>query len=501
MITGKATPDGTATWSRDHPQLGYRPLFAGGPLVSQAGFGTYRTIIGHETHHQALSYALTHGINLIDTSSNYGDGSSERLVGQVLNELIGQGQLTREAVVVVSKGGYIQGQNLEIVRRRKEQGKPFANVVNYAEGLDHCIQPDFLADQIQRSRERLQLETIDGYLLHNPEYYLMWAAKWNRPLAESRRIYYQRIRMAFAYLEEAAGQELIRWYGISSNTFPARAQDPAFTSLAMVLEIAKSLSADHHFRVIQLPMNLLEGGAVSENNQPDDRCVLALARDQGLGVLINRPLNAFYQGNLTRLAEVVPPSYPTTPDEVSTAVDTLVKAEVNLQQKLLPQLDIPLDQKRSLLERLAIGRILLGQWRGFGSYQNWLDILSHYLVPRAQAALQSLSDQPEMPPEAAEWVEDYVHMADIAFAAVSAFYQEMAIEHIQTIKEKVSRVAADWAASTLSQTAVRALRSTAGITCVLVGMRRQSYVDDILVELSVPVEPQPYETAWERLSQ
>jgi aryl-alcohol dehydrogenase-like predicted oxidoreductase len=90
---------------------------------------------------------------------------------------------------------------------------------------------------------------------------------------------------------------------------------------------------------------------------------------------------------------------------------------------------------------------------------------------------------------------------DITSTAVSAFYQEMAIGRIQGVKEKVSQAAADWVTLSLSQTAVRALRTTAGITCVLVGMRRQSYVEDVLAELSIPLDPRPYETAWERLSQ
>lgn len=36
----------------------------------------------------------------------------------------------------------------------------------------HCIHPDFLADQWTRSAERLGLETIDIYLLHNPVHFL-----------------------------------------------------------------------------------------------------------------------------------------------------------------------------------------------------------------------------------------------------------------------------------------------------------------------------------------
>jgi aryl-alcohol dehydrogenase-like predicted oxidoreductase len=41
---------------------------------------------------------------------------------------------------------------------------------------------------------------------------------------------------------------------------------------------------------------------------------------------------------------------------------------------------------------------------------------------------------------------------------------------------------------TLSQKAIRALRSTTGVSVVLVGMRRDAYVEDVLSELKRPME-------------
>jgi aryl-alcohol dehydrogenase-like predicted oxidoreductase len=84
-----------------------------------------------------LVYALQQGINLIDTSSNYADGGSERLVGQVLADLADE--VSREAVVVVSKVGYLQGQNYALSQERKEAGRPFPDLVEYASGLEHCM--------------------------------------------------------------------------------------------------------------------------------------------------------------------------------------------------------------------------------------------------------------------------------------------------------------------------------------------------------------------------
>jgi len=132
---------------------------------------------GVDAHRTALVRALRAGVNLIDTSTNYGDGGSERLVGSVVRELVGAGELARDEVVVVSKIGYVQGRNYELARQREAEGHPFPEMVKVDEGLWHCLHPEFLADQLQRSLDRLELERLDVCLLHNPEYFLAHQAR------------------------------------------------------------------------------------------------------------------------------------------------------------------------------------------------------------------------------------------------------------------------------------------------------------------------------------
>lgn len=533
-ISGKATVQGTQQFAARHPGLAFNLLGATGLVVSQAGFGGYRIEADNETHREALAHALGQGINLIDTSSNYADGRSEELIGSVMGELVERGALEREEIVIVSKVGYLQGENYLLAVQRKEAGQPFPNIVKYAQGLDHCIHPEFLEDQLTRSLERLNLACIDVYLLHNPEYYLSWAHRTGIPLAEARKEYERRIKLAFEHLEKEVRRGRIQYYGISSNTFPGPASDPKFTSLARVWAIAEEIgdgqagavgnrpeqeaghgltqmntdeedkqSADapvgHHFRVVQLPLNLLETGAVTEQNQPGGTSVLALAQARGLAVLANRPLNAIKGESLTRLADVLPPSYPTDPGEVSTAVAQCVTLEEQFHHAVLPAVDTDAETKKQLQEYLAIGLMLQGRWGSFGTYQNWRDVQGRFLLPRLQNAVNFLSSLPTPPPDLAEWLDSYVDAANDVLAAVSAFYQAQASAEGQAIRGTAVLAEPDWQADTLSQIAIRALRSTAGVSSVLVGMRRRNYVDDVVAELKRPVEIKERNEAWEKL--
>src|SRR3954447_24404256 len=125
-LVGAADAESTA---RSASRLGPHaaaPLGTTGLTVSRLGFGGYRVDDAHPLFAQALGRALQ-GCNLIDTSTNYTDGGSERLIGEVLTAEHTAHRLRREDVVVVSKVGYVQGQNLLLATAARRDGqKPAA---------------------------------------------------------------------------------------------------------------------------------------------------------------------------------------------------------------------------------------------------------------------------------------------------------------------------------------------------------------------------------------
>ena len=499
MIQGYATPKGTESYARNHESLVYHDLAGTGSLVSQAGFGCYRAAVGVPAHEAALRKALLEGVNLIDTSSNYGDGRSEILVGDVLERLILSEQINRESVVVVSKVGYLQGHNYELSQTRKRQGSPFKQLVLYGEGLEHCIHPEFLEDQLARSLERLKLATLDCYLLHNPEYYLGWAKNTGLSLTKSRREYYDRIRFAFEHLEREVESGRIRSYGISSNTFPASTDDPEFTSLEKVWKIAESLSEKHHFRVIQLPMNLFETGGVTEGNQASGQSVVQFARDKKIGVLINRPLNALHAGRLIRLAEVEPVAA-VSDQNISQQIDDLIISEDSLKLRVLPELDLEPSTQAQISELINVGATLKHHWRNFGTYERWQELQAHYFLPRFHGAIQFLSQKGALPEALSSKFKSHQKKFEAAFGSITTVYQKEAAEKSGQIRNKVASVDKDWGeAGSLSQLAVRSLRSIPGVSCVLVGMRRETYVEDVLEELGRPVDLRDRSESWRKL--
>lgn len=311
MIPGHATAEATAEYFNSRAELG--GWLEAGLHCSHVGFGGYRVDDRSPTQVEALKTALLSGCNLIDTSSNYTDGGSERAVGKAMGELIKVGVLDREQVVLVSKLGYVQGQALDLAQEREAAGKPFPEMVKYMEGCWHCIHPEFLAVQLRKSLERLDVECLDFCLLHNPEYFLMDAVQRGTPaqLPKLRADFYDRIRRAFGFFEEQVAAGKLLGYGVSSNTLGAPSDRADATSLSLFLEAARAAAQDkngapdkHHFQVAQLPMNLYETGPyLVKNTGPEhSQTALEFAAKNRIAVLVNRPLNAFTQQQMVRLS-------------------------------------------------------------------------------------------------------------------------------------------------------------------------------------------------------
>lgn len=501
MINGYATSTGTAEWAERNSQLSFRPLGRTGLLVSQAGFGSYRISGAVPEHAAALRRVLKSGVNLIDTSANYADGGSEKLIGEVIAQLITAGSLRREDVVLVSKAGYLQGYNYSLSQERKRRGTPFPELVPYADGLEHCIHPEFLADQLSRSLARLGLDTIDVYLLHNPEYFLGWAIKERLPADRARTEYERRIENAFRHLETEVANGRIRWYGISSNTFPVSHEDPQFTCLERIWQKAESISSDHHFRVIQLPMNLFESGAVLLSNQPSGKTTLAVARQKDIGVLINRPLNAFTGNRLVRLADVKD-QIRVPVEEIQRRIGVLREAEIVFVRQILPALNLEPAICSRLEIQLLSADALDRSWDTLQGYDHWRQVRDEALLPRVRGALAYMETRPAAGRQATEWLESYRESLETVLQAIGGVYAEAARRRVARIKTLLAAADPHWAQkASLSRLAVRALRSTAGISCVLVGMRREIYVEEIVSELQEPVSVLARESAWTQLQE
>ena len=500
MIGGYATTEATQGKAQKHHPSAYSCMAVTQLTISQAGFGCYRVSNGVPQHAKALRKALCEGINLVDTSANYADGGSEALVGQVLEDLIESGNLARDEVVVVSKVGYLQGQNYALSRERRQQGRPFPELVEYGEGLEHCIHPEFLQDQLNRSLKRLNLETLDFYLLHNPEYYLEWAQKKGQSLEPARAEYYRRIKIALEYLEDEVSRGRIRYYGISSNTFPGAADQPDFTCLEKIWQIAEFVATTHHFRLVQLPFNLMEPAAVLEKNQPNGGSVIEFAQQKGLEVLVNRPLNAFYNNQLFRLAEV--PAFDIQPkDEIVRKIQYLSKSEKSLWMKILPTMDVPPGLQVRIKEQMAIGDTLKHHWLNLGSYERWRQIKRGNLQPRFQGVMEFLEPYAARNADLSNWMTSHRQKIEEAFEAVASVYAEEAARQVGRIRQTLAAADRDWAKEgTLSQKALRAVRSTPGVSCTLIGMRRVEYVSDVLAELRRPIKQDARIESWHKLT-
>jgi aryl-alcohol dehydrogenase-like predicted oxidoreductase len=270
-----------------------------GLWLSSLGIGTYlgepdaRT---DKAYADAIVAAVESGANVIDSAINYRFQRSERSIGAALAELARRGY-AREELVVCTKGGFLTPDGDMPADASEYFHKEYVETGLLQEGDVaagcHSMAPKFIADQLERSRRNLGVETIDVYYLHNPE----------TQLGEvPRGMFAQRLREAIEFLEAAVAAAKIHFYGLATwNAFrqPETAQD--FLSLAAMESIARDVAGgSHHFRFVQLPCNLGMTEALTRANQPLDGArapMVGAASKLGITLVASA---AMLQGQLSR---------------------------------------------------------------------------------------------------------------------------------------------------------------------------------------------------------
>lgn len=300
-MTTFATPDGTKKYTARFVGRAAAGHFREqqGLQLSSLGVGTYlgepdaRT---DEAYTNAIVEAVQSGANVIDSAINYRFQRSERSVGAALADLARRGY-AREELVVCTKGGFLTPDgdmpaDASEYFNREYVETGFLREGDVAAGC-HSIAPRFIADQLERSRRNLGVETVDVYYLHNPE----------TQLGEvPREMFNSRVRAAFEFLESAVAAAKIHFYGMATwNAFRQTENASDFLSLAAMESLARDVAGgSHHFRFVQLPCNLGMTEALTRANQPlNGRRVPMVEAANRLGITLIASA-ALLQGQLSR---------------------------------------------------------------------------------------------------------------------------------------------------------------------------------------------------------
>jgi aryl-alcohol dehydrogenase-like predicted oxidoreductase len=250
----------------EYRQLGKTGLKVSAFALGCGRLGSVTQAGGNQAAMRLVATALDGGINFFDTADIYGQGASESLLGKAL-----KGQ--RDKVVIASKAGYRLSTLGNIAKRVKPllrsllRVKPgFAKSVQKVRAgqKEQNFSPDYLAQRIEASLKRLQMDALDLFLLHSPP----------TALLERGEI--------FGVLERFKTQGKIRHYGASCLT----AAD------ALLCLKAPGIAA------VQLELNLLTPEAIAQ--------VLPVSDAKGVAVIGRQALAG---GLLLRSASELRPEH------------------------------------------------------------------------------------------------------------------------------------------------------------------------------------------------
>ncbi len=228
------------------------------------GMGTYRS----RDAVTSASIAASDGCPLIDTAPVYGGGTHQVAIAPVLRD--------HPEVRVSTKVGYMTEGQARVAFTSTALSEEEA-------AFRHSIAPDYVRHQVAMSRTELKRTSPDLVYLHNPEHH-----------HEERGDLHQRLRSAFAVLEDLYASGGIGGYGVSTwNGF----ESGTFT-LADLLRLAEEAAGgpETGLSAIQLPVSMVKIAPVHQALAGSGP--IAQADEAGLEVWASAPLHG---GELLRL--------------------------------------------------------------------------------------------------------------------------------------------------------------------------------------------------------
>lgn len=288
MVETSATAAGTKKWAEKAGLDPSKRRNFDGLSISALGCGTYLGQNDDATdrlYEETLIAAGLGGVNFFDTAINYRSMRSEKVLKKVLSALFEKG-LSREELVISTKGGFIP------VEGPFEEFEDYVRVHYFDTGIInpkevaaecHCMSPLFLENQIAASLKNMGLEAIDLYYLHNPEIELSW-------LEED--LFYKKLTEAFALFEKKVQEKKIKRYGLA--TWNGFRQKRGALQIEKVMQAALEAGGDsHHFKAIQLPLNIVMLEAMKVKNQvmgKEEMTILQAAEKCNVAVFASAPL-------------------------------------------------------------------------------------------------------------------------------------------------------------------------------------------------------------------
>lgn len=136
-----------------------------------ARLGSVQTPMNAKQCVDLLHFAYDLGVREFDTASIYGQGDSERYLGQAFGHLRANVQLCSKAGQRLSTKHALLSHFKTPIRAIMKRRKSAQNLVATQRdaGVPRCFDPDYIARSLDQSLKRLRTDYLDIFYLHSPD--------------------------------------------------------------------------------------------------------------------------------------------------------------------------------------------------------------------------------------------------------------------------------------------------------------------------------------------
>eukprot|EP01117_Protostelium_nocturnum_P003009 TRINITY_DN13938_c0_g1_i1.p1 TRINITY_DN13938_c0_g1~~TRINITY_DN13938_c0_g1_i1.p1 ORF type:complete len:544 (-),score=142.93 TRINITY_DN13938_c0_g1_i1:41-1672(-) len=288
-FSGKATQRGTTKYGQSPNQsnrLGFSPF----------ALEMNEELLELDKEEEKIEKLIKRGlVNVLEINSK---GDSDTITGRLLNRFKTMGSVEREELILMSRGGNLEGNLLGSIKYALDNGRKFEGIREINKRLWYCNHPEVLEHTITQTIKILNVESLDCFLLETPKF----PTESDEVFEEHMEEFMKSLKPAFEHLEREVEYGRIQTYGISLHDCNNPNRLFSESRFEEMMKIASGIKKYHNFSLIQFPLNVLENLPISLRKYDNGAMNLSeLASKWGLTRLTSRPLEVIDSSKIEHL--------------------------------------------------------------------------------------------------------------------------------------------------------------------------------------------------------
>ena len=401
-----------------------------------------------------LGKLINQGVKIFHFESHCFNSQAQETVGEVVGQLVYDNEISRDSLFFCVKGGYFES--------KYSTGDEFEFKLD--SNFVHNLNASLIRKSIKDSLIRLGVNTLDAYIIQDPDYFFSRSNIKTLSLKEQRSLFHEYLIELFFVLENEVQENRINAYGISFDTFIFNKNFSDLFNFSEFFKLLNEKISNHHFLIFECPFNIVDSSLAVKHKGIS---FFEQLRSHNVFVFTNRPFLTFFKNMSFLLTEY------SEPEDISIMeIEDMIASGIELEQHLKSQLS-EFEEIENEVDYLVFFEQIANYFdvsKGILTFQN---IIQKGIFPAVEQYMNLISEKPYLI-KINDQIDTYFSQFNLIIRSMSNYLMLIHNSEISVFKSKLQDCNKNYVSDfQLKLLLLSAYINTPEISCVILSVESE----------------------------